>query len=367
MNKRLSLAVVSVVLVLGLALGTIWPKLSFFPFPQLSRLVHEQDVGFRVIRGESDYYISDDTAGHIHKPYAVRTQQWKEHPNGSIKMAVNNVGFREDVDTATKKDSQTYRILVTGDSHIDGVVNNPESFANRLDRLLNSSHQRASFEVLNGGTGYYGPYNYAGFLRKFLYLKPDMFVVVLYTGNDFIDGIRTAEIRHHVRIPERPEGYARQLKDAASQNRGAVSQALNQAYFFKTYFELQNTAVDIAYQQLLDIARICSSRDIQLLVLTLPTKCDIPVSSPETTCDSASEKLGLTSEDVGINKDMGRRLLARLDSTGVQTLDPLSAMQRSRNPLYWETDYHLNHVGHNLLAKIVFDHLKTFLLSMEEG
>jgi hypothetical protein len=366
MSKRLSVVVFSVVFVLGLVLVAIWHKFGLCLFPKLSRFVHEQAIGFRVIHGECDYYIPDNTAGHIHKPYATRTPQWKEHPNGSIKMSVNNVGFREDVDTATKKHIQTYRILVTGDSHIDGVVNNSESFANRLEMLLNSLHQRLSFEVLNGGTGYYGPYNYAGFLRKFLYLKPDMFVVVLYTGNDFSDGIRTAEIRHHVRIPEQPVGYTRQLHDAASQNSAAVWQALNQAYFFKTYPEFQNTAVDIAYQQLLDITRTCSSNDIELLVLTLPTKLDLPVSSREPTWESARVKLGLKLEDVGISKRMGRLLLARLNSASVRTLDPFSAMRQSRNPLYWEADYHLNHVGHSLLAEIVFDHLKSFFLSMDK-
>ena len=367
MSKRLSLVLVSLVFLLGLVFGAIWHKLGLFPFPQNSRLMHAQAVWLSEIQGHSDYLIPDSMAGHIHKPHAVRKREWKEHPNGSIKLVVNNLGFRKDVDTATEKNSRTYRILVTGDSHIDGVVNNSESFPNRLEVLLNSSHQRSSFEVLNGGTGFYGPHNYAGFLRKFLYLKPDMFIVVLYTGNDFIDGIRTAEIRHEVRIPERPERYARQLQDANSQNSGVVSQALNQAYFLKFYPEFQATAVDIANQQLLDIARICSSNDIELLVLTLPTKCDIPVSSREATCESVSEKLSLTSEDAGVNKRMGRQLLARLGSNGVRTLDPFDEMQRSRNPLYWQADYHLNHLGHNLLAKIVFDHLNTFFLSMEKA
>lgn len=326
-------------------------------FPQLSRLVHGRAVGFRVVHGDSDYYVPDSIAGHVHKSHAVRHLKWEEHPNGSITMAVNNLGFREDGDTVTKKDSQTYRILVTGDSHIDGVVNNSESFANRLEVLLNSGRQRPSFEVLNGGTGHYGPYNYSGFLRKFLYLKPDMFLVVLYTGNDFMDGIHTAEIGRRVRIPKRPEGYARHLQDARSQNRGAVGQALNQAYFFKTYPDLQAAAVDIAYQQLLDIARTCSSRDIELLVLTLPTKCDISGSSSDAICGSASEKLGLTSEDVGVNKRMGHRLLAKLNSAGVRTLDPFDKMQESRDPLFWEADYHLNHLGHKLFAQIVFGHL----------
>ncbi|MBI5912101.1 MAG: SGNH/GDSL hydrolase family protein [Betaproteobacteria bacterium] len=272
MTKRSIVALISAMFVMGVALAAISYKFEGFHFLQLSRWVQSRISGFRVPWSESDYYIPDSTAGHIHKPHAVRSFTWKEHPRGTIRMVVNNLGFREDIDTLTAKPGQTYRILVTGDSHMDGVVYNSESFTNRLEALLELSYKSPQFKVLNGGAGYYGPHNYAGFLKKFLYLKPDMYVVVLYTGNDFLDGITTAEIRHRAQIPKRPDGYYRALEEAASYNAGAIGQALNQAYFFKTFPELETTAVDVAYEQILDIARTCSSERIAFIVVTLPTK-----------------------------------------------------------------------------------------------
>jgi hypothetical protein len=48
--------------------------------------------------------------------------RWPEHPEGGFRMVVNNKGLRENEDTQIQKADQAFRILVTGDSHIDGVV-----------------------------------------------------------------------------------------------------------------------------------------------------------------------------------------------------------------------------------------------------
>ena len=102
-------------------------------------------------------------------------------------MTTNNLGFREDEDTQENKPANTIRVLVTGDSHIDGVVYNSESFPNLLESRLNADYGSERFEVINGGVGYYGPQHYLGFLRKYAFLRPDMFIVVVYSGNDFQD------------------------------------------------------------------------------------------------------------------------------------------------------------------------------------
>ena len=358
MTKRRVVTLISAGVVLAILLSVIF-KLFASPPSQSSQLVGAPTSGFPVVNNqESDYYVPDSTAGHVHKPYAVRVLPWKEHPKGSIRMAVNNLGFRDDADTVVKKPRQTYRLLVTGDSHIDGVVYNAESFAKRLEAMMNAAGQKAPFEVLNGGTGYYGPYHYAGFLQKFLYLKPDMFLVVLYTGNDFLDGLTTAQIRHRIQIPERSADYYRALNQAATESQGAVSQALNQAYFFKSYPDLEPIAVDIAYEQMFEIARTCASAGIRLLVVTLPTKCDMPTASNNAAYKNASAKLGLTLGDVEVNRRMGNRLLTKLSAADIETLDPLDEMQQAGDELFWEIDYHLNHTGHNLLARIVFSYLK---------
>jgi hypothetical protein len=117
---------------------------------------------------EANYYVADATAGHLHRPNVNLEFAWPEHQKGKIIFRTNNLGFREDNDTAIKKADHTVRILVTSDSHTDGVVNNAESFPNLLEDKLNAGSISPGFEVINGGVGYYTFQNYAGFLRKHL-------------------------------------------------------------------------------------------------------------------------------------------------------------------------------------------------------
>ena len=109
----------------GLVLGVIWHTLWLFPFPQLSQLRHHStEESYFFPSNETAYYVRDSMAGHTHKPHAVLEFKWWEHPQGTPRMVTNDLGFRKDSDTIERKGSGIYRILVTGDSHTDGVVYN---------------------------------------------------------------------------------------------------------------------------------------------------------------------------------------------------------------------------------------------------
>ena len=89
----------------------------------------------------------------------------------------------------TKKNNE-FRILITGDSHTDGSVkNNEDTFINVLEQQLNTKQKNTYFNCINGGTAYYTFRNYYGFIQKYLYLKPDVFIINVFTGNDFRESI----------------------------------------------------------------------------------------------------------------------------------------------------------------------------------
>ena len=158
-------------------------------------------------KSESDYYQADTIAGHFHVPVASREFDWPEHPEGKIEMRTNNIGCRNDQDTEIKKHNNVKRIIITGDSHTDGVLNNSESVAAHLKEIFSKNYPDLEFEVLNAGNGYYGPQNYLGVLKKFLPYQPDAFIVIVYTGNDFLDGLRIETENNRMENPERPHGY----------------------------------------------------------------------------------------------------------------------------------------------------------------
>ena len=161
--------------------------------------------------GDANYYQADSLAGHFHKPNVTRDIKWPEHPLGKIVMKTNNMGFRCDESTGIKKPEGTIRILITGDSHTDGVIYNSESVAARLEELLKKQQPGKDFEALNAGNGYFGPQNFLGVYRKFSSLESDIFIVIIYTGNDFLDGIRIESENGRLSVPARSDSYYEDL------------------------------------------------------------------------------------------------------------------------------------------------------------
>ncbi|WAC03787.1 hypothetical protein N7U66_10410 [Lacinutrix neustonica] len=135
---------------------------------------------------QAQYFIPDSTAIFIHKPNIIIYDHWgTPQQQMSTERRTNNFGFREDEDIIEKQPNE-FRILVTGDSHTDGVLkHNTQSFINLWEKKLNASDSTRYYNCINGGVGYYTFRNYYGFLEKYKTLKPEIFVINVFTGNDF--------------------------------------------------------------------------------------------------------------------------------------------------------------------------------------
>ena len=269
-------------------------------------------------------------------------------------LKTNNLGFREDKDTNETKSEKTIRVIVTGDSHIDGFLYNSESFPNLLEDTLNSKYKTPQFEIINGGTAYYGPQNYSWFLKKYIFLKPDMFIVVIYTGNDFLDAAKFIEDGNHMSL-KRPINYYTLLQQCQAQDRGAVDQALNQILYFKTFTFMQDEVVNFTLKQLSEINNLCLKHKIKLLVILLPTKLDVEWGLDADRLEVAKRTLGLTDNDLKINQLLARRISAWLIQNGISYLELSMHMEKKQQELFWRSDYHLNNNGHKLIADTLFE------------
>lgn len=318
------------------------------------RFIHEQD----------DYYRADEVVGHLHVPHARRELAWEEHPQGTIVMQTNNLGFRDDDDIPPAKGDDEIRVLVTGDSHTDGVVWNNESFANVLEARLNSRHGGVRFNVLNGGVGYYGPYNYARFLDKFIDLEPDLFIVALYAGNDFMDACQVLESTG-VFANDRPASYLEDLRACRKKiGPSIVSQGLNQLFYFKHFPTMEAAALDFTEAQLLAIHERCEKRGIGLLVLVIPTKARLEAEVEAEHLAQAREILGLSKEQLETDQRLTTALLTRLAHRGIATLDLATPLSAHAPGLYWQLDYHLSTEGHRRAAEAVLERYEGLFASL---
>jgi lysophospholipase L1-like esterase len=351
-KKRVVVVVAVVVVVVLIAIGKVI-LFSVFHRHAESRIKSKIKVPL-FLEYESDYYIYDSEAGHLHKPKAKRDFPWKEHIKGRIIMRTNNLGFREDLDTKAKKTEGIVRILVSGDSHLDGVVYNVESFPNRWEALLNKGQKNPRYECINGGIGCSGPQNYSGFLKRFLYLKPDVFVVVLYTGNDFLDAVSIEEFRERFQTPPRPPGYYDKMEAAVKKLSCASHQILNQVVFFKTFPSLISRAIEITGTHFEIIKSICKDNNIKLLVVLLPTKLDVEAQFDRDRIKAVNEILQLSKKDFGINRRLTKLFIAWLVKNKIDYIDLYPFMKGGNQELFWKKDYHLNDAGHRRIADIVY-------------
>jgi len=299
---------------------------------------------------EDDYYRKDSISGHFHNPNVIRDFKWSEHPQGKIIMKTNNLGLRNDSDTKVIKDKNDVRIIITGDSHIDGVVKNNESVAHFLETSLNELDSTKKHEVLNAGNGYFGPQNYVGIYHKFQHLNPDIFIATIYTGNDFLDAIRIEAENGRLNVPERPKGYYDKLWEIDELYSGFTGQQLNQLKFFETYPDLTGKALVITQQSLLKIKKLCKRNHTSFLVVLLPTKIDTEPQTDITRIDEVFEIMDFNDSHLQKNREMVLSLARWLEQNDITSIDLNEAFYASQEELFWRADYHINIAGHKSIA-----------------
>lgn len=304
-------------------------------------------------------YVYDPVALLVMKPDLLMEWPWPEGPGGKITMRTNSLGLREDEPTALEKPG--LRILVAGDSHTAGVIDNALTFANRLEARLRALPGRETLEVLNAGVGYTGPYCYRAMLEKHLGLRPDVFVAVLYTGNDFWDDLRI-RLALEGRTPPWPdEAYRARLTRAFEHELASSSQGYNQAFRFKNFPAELEYALAAVTESFLGMRDRCAELGIAFLAVVLPTKMDVEPEDDGAALEFVRRELALDPEEAAVNRTLGRRFAEAMSAAGVRCLDPFESMRAAPHPLYWHEDYHLGDAGHALLAKLLFAELQARL------
>lgn len=112
-----------------------------------------------------------------HKPGVKKKYQ-------GVNISTNSYGLR-DREFNKDKEKDEFRLLGLGDSVTFGWgVDQSEIFLERLEEILLANNDN-KIEVINSGVGGYNTYQEAQyFLRKGIYFKPDM-VMLLFNSNDF--------------------------------------------------------------------------------------------------------------------------------------------------------------------------------------
>jgi hypothetical protein len=177
---------------------------------------------------------------------------------------------------------------------------------------------------------------------------------VIFTGNDFLDAVAGAWAGGTLEIPERPADYMERLAAANAISSAAVSQGFNQLFFFRTFPELVDSAVDITATACNEAAELCADGGIGFTVVLLPSLHDVEPERDAETFDMVARALDLDANDP-LNRHMTLELRTRLRELGIVTIDPTGRMAASDAPMFWRLDHHLSVAGHAALADAIFD------------
>jgi lysophospholipase L1-like esterase len=285
----------------------------------------------------------------IVRPHFDRNEtiDWPEHPAGRITLRTNNMGFREDQPTADEPAG--LRVIVGGDSHTFGLVDNRDTLANVLERRL-ADGAGAPVEVLSAGVSGTGPDECLALLRVLLDLQPDVYVVVFYEGNDFANALAFSDFRSKRPMAALGAEEKALLDEVRVTHRSQLAQAMGQAFHFRNRPGDGELALQAALTVLRDMAAACAARDVEFVLAVLPAKED---ADEDLRRAHLRHRLGLSAEEAACGLVLGQRLVATLLEEGLTVIDLQPAMRAAPRPLFWNTDHHLNVDGHALVAELL--------------
>ena len=285
---------------------------------------------------------------------------------------LNSRGFK-DIEPQDPKPQGSIRIAGIGDSFVYGVVPYKHNFLTLLEEKLNSI-ERERYEVLNMGIPRTSPREYYSVLvKEALPLKPDVALICIFIGNDFIEVSRKPVLHHSFVI-----SAARYVFDwlryveptkAYSVRSHYVDEApsFSEAYFLE--IELMRAEVYDQSNRMLserlprvmtwvdEIKTVCENNGIQLFIMLMPDELQVNTELQT----RVQEKLEVDKDKKDkLDFDRPNKLLAdELRMRNLRYLDLLEPFRlRTRDvPLYKPRDTHWNIAGNQLAADLLYDFL----------
>lgn len=297
---------------------------------------------------QSDFLQPDSAAVAVHKTNTSVNQSFAEHPNGTIQKYYNNLGFIRNDSTQTQKKGGVQRILITGDSHTDGLVSNAENFCTLLQDTLKKIQN--PFEILNSGTGNYSFKNYQGILQHYLYLKPDEFIVMLYTGNDFIESI--LQDYHWYNPVQSLRQFRARIGWRYQFPQMFNNQSLAQVLYFSLYPYQKKEAFYNAIEALTTIDSVCRQNKIRFTVALLPSDFDLDTMYQQ----RIQKTYKFNNDELHVNRWFSVEVAEYCRQHSIPVYDLFKGMNAQTDSLYYLHDHHLNKTGNKVVAELMLSH-----------
>ena len=310
----------------------------------------DRDAILEFMKPRGPRYVTDRLVYYRLTAGLDRELDFEEHPDGRYTFRTNSAGFRgsrEVLDPAPD-----LRVVVVGDSHTRGLCSDEEAFAHLLEgELLTALPPTRTVETLNAGVDSHHHYMYVGGLELFgPELAPDVYVVVVFGGNDFAGALKFQRyFRKRPPYQDQPASPAL-VADAGITEQGFLDQEIHQlCYFLNNPGELaQMDALNRAVSR--EIARLGELHGSEVLFVYLPPPSRGNPDVYAHDVELVAESLDVASSELELSDGIADRWLEFLEREGLAHLDLRPAFRSSSERLYWK-EGHINLAGHRLVAR----------------
>lgn len=312
-------------------------------------LEEDRDAILSFLKPRGNRFESDRLVYYKLAPNFYREQPFAEHPDGAYVIATNSLGLRNREEV--RAEHPDLRVLVAGDSHTYGLCSNEETFVALLEGELAARRPGETVETLNAGVDSHHHYMYVGALEKYgSELAPDVFVAVVFGGNDFAGALKFQRYFRRRPMYERGPATPELLAGRGVVEQGFLDQEIQQlCYFLNNPGEEQEMAA-LGRAVAREIARLgegCGSR-VVFVYLPPPSRGQPERYAADVARVAAA--FGVAPEELASSDRLADEWLAFLDESGLARLDLRPAFRASAERLYWK-EGHINLAGHRVVAR----------------
>jgi len=306
---------------------------------------------------------------------------WVKTPNVSVHrhtsefdvhFEINALGLRDDPMTSPAKPAGTLRVLMLGDSFVQGfTVERRDLFVDVLERWWQAEGR--AVDVINAGTEGYSTDQEALWLagrgRAF---QPDVVLLFPYENDLYWNGATSYDRYQKPRINPDGRPEARVLPDPGEKSawqrtalgslieklgtarktwtpEGGHALDMESAAFFHTPPEFMKEALLRTRGALLHVQETCRALNARLVVVPIPHKASIQPSAQA----ALAKYIGVDTARWSADQPT-ETFLGLCQELSIETLDVRKALQ---GELYFQRDWHFNPEGNHEFAKVLHDEL----------
>lgn len=335
------------------------------------------EIGLRLLLPMESIFIQNDALlGYRHIPN--KTGIWLRETESPNKITINSKGLR-DTEHSYEKNESIFRILLLGDSYIQGLqVKTDDMLSKKLERLLNYG-KKQKFEVINAGVqGYSTGIENLYFQTEGIKYNPDLIILYFFVGNDIIENYyKTAsdskpgwKLERNTLIKVNPDANPKyiwirdkiltksyicrairmSLKNMKTNSFEKITDQLGLLSGIIKPFETpqdKKEAIEVTKRLLTELSNSVKDANKALVIFLIP---DGSIFYPSRFQNNLVQE----------NEEYMSETMAFLDKNGFYYISPVSGYKQAiqdNETVYFDYYGHWSKNGHEISAKITFDFL----------